>query len=157
MTVFVESLRDDSTVGDPQIALVVSEFYSDIAENLVLGAKNALSKEGFAPSLIYPVAGALEIPLAIQLIQEHNQGFDGYIALGCVIRGETYHFEIVATQSAQALLHLALQPDFPPIVNGILTVDTLEQARIRSRISEENDDRGGRAVRALIPLLRLRE
>ena len=155
MTSFVDSLRDNSNTDAHQIAIVASAFYPEIAENLVLGAKKALSEEDLAPALIYHVAGALEIPLAIKLIHESSTWkYSGYIALGCVIRGETYHFEIVATQSAQALLHQAMQPDFPPIVNGILTVDTFEQAQSRSLISGGN--RGGHAARALMPLLRLR-
>ena len=153
MTVFVDALKDNSSIGNAQVAIVVSAFYPEIAENLILGAKKELSKWGLAPSLIYQVAGALEVPIAIKLIDKRRY-CNGYIALGCVIRGETYHFEVVATQSARGLLHLALQPDFPPITNGILTVDTFEQAQRRSLVSGGN--RGGHAARALIPLLRLR-
>ncbi len=104
------------------------------------------------------VAGALEVPTAIALAEEAGRfptapRYDGYVALGCVIRGETYHFEIVSDQSAAALSNLGLKGLV--IGNGILTTEDEAQAWARARISE--GDKGGGAARACLDLIALRK
>ena len=109
-------------------ALVVSRFNSYIVDSLEAGAVDALKKHGVSAASItvIRVPGALEIPLAVKTAAASGN-FDAVIALGAVIRGSTYHFEIVANESARCLSDLALSLDMP-VINGVLTVDTIEQA-----------------------------
>lgn len=121
------------------------------------GAKDALRTYGASFDLV-SVPGALEIPTAIALAEEAGRfptapRYDGYVALGCVIRGETYHFEIVADQSASGLMQLGLKG--LAIGNGILTTEDENQAWARARISE--GDKGGGAARACLDLIALRK
>ena len=97
--------------------------------------------------------GALEIPPAILLAAQGDRGYDGYVALGCVIRGETYHFEIVAGESARGLMDLGLQHGLC-VGNGILTVDDEKQAEARAR--RDGGDKGGHAARACLSLIEVR-
>ena len=131
-----------------QIAVVISPYYSDITENLVSGAMNAISAANISAEII-EVAGALEIPGAISLVRKH---FEGFVALGCVIRGETSHYEIVSQNSAQGLMQLSTQGIC--IGNGILTVENVQQALERS--NPDNQDKGGDAAKAAIGLMRMR-
>lgn len=109
-------------------ALVVSRFNSYIVDSLEAGAVNILQRHGVAESniTVVRVPGALEIPLAVKKVAESGD-FDAVIALGAVIRGSTYHFEIVANESARCLSDLSLASGMP-VINGILTVDSIEQA-----------------------------
>ena len=111
------------------VLLVCSPYYKIITENLIKGASEVLNSKSVNFDIIY-VPGALEIAPAIKLISTKKnkiKSFDGFIALGCVIRGETYHFEIVANESARCLCELAIK-DLLPIGNGILTVENEKQA-----------------------------
>ena len=130
-----------------KIALVVSPYYSDISENLVSGAKKVISDLNIACEIIQ-VEGALEIPGAISLISKH---FEGFVALGCVIRGETSHYEIVSQNSAQGLIQLSSRGIC--IGNGIITVENFQQALERS--DPKKQDKGGDAARAAIGLMLL--
>lgn len=134
------------------IMIVEATFYKDIAEHLSKGAKEALidAKCSFE---CFEVPGALEIPAAITLGADSGK-FDGFIALGCVIRGETSHYDIVAGESARALMDLSIN-DGLAIGNGILTCDTREQAMVRADPKHKN--KGRDAVKAAISLIKLRE
>lgn len=131
--------------------IVEARFYESIADALLAGAQASLTAVG-ASFEVVTVPGALEIPAAISLAAESGT-FDGFVALGTVIRGETYHFEIVASESARGLMALSL--DGLAIGNGILTVENEAQAWARARITEK--DKGGEAAKAALAMLALRE
>src|SRR5271154_7385713 len=118
---------------NPSILIVEARFYSHISDALLDGASAALEKAGAKFDRI-AVPGALEIPPAILFAAKAGEGagksYDGYVALGCVIRGETYHFEIVAGESARGIMDLAIGRRLA-IGNGILTVETEAQALAR--------------------------
>jgi 6,7-dimethyl-8-ribityllumazine synthase len=135
-----------------KILIVEAPYYPHIAGPLLDGATAALEKGGASFERV-SVPGALEIPPAI-LLAEQTGRYDGYVALGCVIRGETYHFEIVAGESARGLMDLGIQQGLC-IGNGILTVDTEEQAIVRA--ATERGDKGGDAARACLALITLRQ
>jgi len=145
-------------VSDPwRVLIVEARFYDDLADALLEGAKDALRAQG-ADFDIISVPGALEVPSAIALAEEAGRfptapRYDGYVALGCIIRGETYHFEIVADQSAAGLMQLGLKG--VAIGNGILTTEDEDQAWARARISA--GDKGGGAARACLDLIALRK
>ncbi len=132
--------------------VVEARFYENIAAMLLEGAKTAFA-QARASIKIVTVPGALEIPLAMAIALDHaaaeKRPFDGATALGCVIRGETHHFEIVANESARALMQLALERKLA-FGNGILTVDNEAQAIFRADPSR--GDKGGDAARAALSL-----
>ena len=137
--------------------IVEARFYDDLADALLEGAKDALREQG-AEFDVVSVPGALEVPTVIALAEEAGRyptapRYDGYVALGCVIRGETYHFEIVSDQSAAGIRNLGLKGII--IGNGILTTEDEHQAWARARISE--GDKGGGAARATLDLIALRK
>lgn len=138
------------------ILIVEARFYAHISDSLLEGAVAAIEKAGAHFERI-SVPGALEIPTAIALAArggEHGgKSFDGYVALGCVIRGETYHFEIVASESARGLLDLGINHGLC-IGNGILTVESEKQAL--NRATMEDGDKGGDAARACLALIAIR-
>jgi len=138
------------------ILIVEARFYGHISDALLDGAVAAIEKVG-AHFERLSVPGALEIPTAIALAArggEHGgKSFDGYVALGCVIRGETYHFEIVAAESARGLVNLGINHGLC-IGNGILTVENEKQALIRASVEE--GDKGGDAARACLSLISTR-
>ncbi len=141
-----------------RVLIVEARFYSDLQDEMLAGAKAALDAFGAAYEVV-TVPGALEIPAAISMADEAGhratgQAFDGYVALGCVIRGETYHFEIVANESARGIMDLTVQRRLP-IGNGILTVEDEDQAWARARVSE--GDKGGAAARACLDLIALKQ
>ena len=113
----------------PHLLIVEARFYDEIADLLLAGATRALDAAGAGFEQV-TVPGALEIPAAIRLALDHGR-YDGYVALGCVIRGETSHYDIVAGESARGLTDLAVQRG-ALIGNGILTTDTGAQARARA-------------------------
>jgi 6,7-dimethyl-8-ribityllumazine synthase len=123
---------------------------------LFAGAIHALQKAGAVFERV-SVPGSLEVPpaiaMAVDAAERSGRPYDGAVALGCVIRGETLHFEIVSQQSARALLDLSIARRLP-IGNGILTVDTSAQAWARAR--PEEADKGGDAARAALSLVRLK-
>jgi len=138
------------------ILIVEARFYEHISDGLLDGAKAALEKAG-ATSDRVAVPGALEIPAAVLFAAKASEGagktYDGFVALGCVIRGETYHFEIVSNESARGLTDLALHHGLC-IGNGILTVENKEQALVRAK--RDGLDKGGDAARACLALIDLK-
>ena len=132
----------------PRLLIVEARFYTDLADALLDGARHALDAAGATHDTI-TVPGALEIPGAVSLAAER---YDGFVALGTVIRGETYHFEVVASESARGLMALTL--DGLAIGNGILTVENDVQAWARARRSEK--DKGGEAAKAALTMIELR-
>ena len=133
--------------------IVDARFYADIADAQLAGAKSALGAAGASFEHI-SVPGALEIPVAIAMAAASQQHFDGYVALGCVIRGETTHYETVCSESARGLMDLAITKNLA-IGNGILTVEDRAQAWERADAAQK--DKGGDAVRAAVSLAALRE
>ncbi len=139
-----------------RILIVEGRFYDHINDELVAGAREAVEAAGGTADVI-TVPGALEIPIAIAIALDGasaaGQAYDGVVALGCVIRGETYHFEIVAGESSRALMDLAIVRNLP-LGNGILTVETEEQAIVRA--SRRALNKGGGAAEACLALVRLK-
>jgi len=133
------------------ILIVEARFYDHLNDLLIEGARAAIEAAGHSHETI-TVPGALEVPGAIALAAE-SETYDGYVALGVVIRGETYHFEIVAGESARGIM--ALTMDGLPIGNGILTTENEAQALTRARPTE--GDKGGGAAKAALALYALRE
>lgn len=136
----------------PRVLLVVARFYPDIAAALVDGAETVLGAAG-ARCEIADVPGALEIPAAIAMAAG-GDAFDGYVALGCVIRGETSHYDHVCRESAGGLARLALERRLA-VGNGILTTDTMAQARARAAVARGN--KGGAAAEACLAMVALSE
>lgn len=136
----------------PHLLIVEARFYEDIADEMLRGASAAIERAG-ATFRRVSVPGALEVPAAIAMALATGGGFGGYVALGCVIRGETKHFDIVAMESARALMNLAVDHRLA-LGNGILTVENAEQAWRRARVSELN--KGGAAAEAALTMIRVR-
>jgi 6,7-dimethyl-8-ribityllumazine synthase len=134
----------------PRILIVEARFYDEIADMLLAGARRALAQAGARVDLA-TVPGALEIPAAIRLAVDSGR-FDAYVALGCVIQGETRHYDIVAGESARGLTELALRHG-ALIGNGILTTENGSQARLRA--DPDGKDKGGDAARAALALLKV--
>ena len=132
-----------------RVLIIEARFYPEISDALLEGAVAALGTDVVTDRVTVP--GALEIPAAIRLAAER---YDGFVALGCVIRGETYHFEIVANESARGLMDLMVR-DGLCIGNGILTVEDEAQALHRARAGEL--DKGGDAARACLALIALKQ
>lgn len=132
-----------------KILIVEARFYEAFNDMLIDGATAALKSQGHEVEVL-TVPGALEIPGAIALAAESGE-FDGFVAIGVVIRGETYHFEIVAGESARAIM--ALTMDGIAIGNGILTVENEAQALVRA--DPQQKDKGGEAAKAALALLAL--
>jgi 6,7-dimethyl-8-ribityllumazine synthase len=130
-----------------RVLLVVAPFYRDIADALIAGARRALDAAGVGHETL-EVPGALEVPSAIALASR-AAGFDGFVALGCVIRGETTHYETVCNDSSRGLMMLGLRG--VPIGNGILTVENHAQARVRA--DPATGDKGGGAADACLHLV----
>lgn len=132
------------------ILIVEARFYAHLNDLLLQGARTAIEAAGHSHETV-TVPGALEVPGAIAMASESDR-YDAYVALGVVIRGETYHFEIVAGESARAIMALTL--DGTPIGNGILTTEDEQQALVRAR--PDDKDKGGDAARAAIAMLDLK-
>ncbi len=133
------------------ILIVEARFYGHLNDMLIAGARAALEAEGHTVEVL-TVPGALEIPGAIALAAESDR-YDAFVAIGVVIRGETYHFEIVAGESARAIM--ALTMDGIAIGNGILTVENEAQALVRADPAQK--DKGGEAAKAALALLALQD
>ena len=131
--------------------IVEARFYDHLNDQLIAGAKAALKAAGHK-SEVLTVPGALEIPGAISLAENSGE-YAGYVAIGVVIRGETYHFEIVAGESARGIM--ALTMDGIAIGNGILTVENEAQAQVRA--DPQQKDKGGEAAKAALALYDLKE
>ncbi|KPQ17568.1 MAG: 6,7-dimethyl-8-ribityllumazine synthase RibH [Rhodobacteraceae bacterium HLUCCA09] len=132
-----------------KVLIVVAPFYRDIADGLLAGARAELEAAGATHETI-EVPGALEIPPAVRIAWRQSN-FDGFVALGCVIRGETSHYETVCNDSSRGLMLLGLEGAC--IGNGILTVETAEQARVRA--DPAGQDKGGGAAAACLHLIAL--
>lgn len=140
-----------------RILIVEGRFYSDLSDELLNGAVQAIEAFGAEYDVI-SVPGALEIPAVIAIAEEAGGRpagvrYDGYVALGVVMRGETYHFEIVSNESARGIMDLAVGKRLA-IGNGILTVEDEDQAWARARVSE--GDKGGGAARAALEVVAIR-
>jgi 6,7-dimethyl-8-ribityllumazine synthase len=134
-----------------RLLVVEARFYEHLNDLLLQGARSAIEAAGHEHETV-TVPGALEVPAAIALAAE-TERYDGFVALGVVIRGETYHFEIVAGESARGIMALTL--DGLAIGNGILTVEDEAQALARAR--PDDKDKGGEAARAALAMMALRE
>lgn len=142
-------------MASPNIMIAEARFYEDIADELLRGAKAALDKAG-AQYEVYSVPGAFELPAAVKFGFDGRKGkanaFDGFIALGCVIRGETTHYDYVCVESARALQDLAVNHSLA-LGYGILTCETREQAWARARVEE--GDKGGFVANACLRMIGL--
>ncbi|ABQ68805.1 6,7-dimethyl-8-ribityllumazine synthase [Rhizorhabdus wittichii DC-6] len=134
-----------------KLLIVEARFYDHLNDLLLDGARTAIEDAGHKHETI-TVPGALEVPGAIAMAAESGR-YDGFVALGVVIRGETYHFEVVSNESARGLM--ALSMDSLAIGNGILTVENEAQALTRARRTEK--DKGGEAAKAALRMMELRE
>ena len=139
-----------------RILIVEARYYEQLSDALLAGAIGALNEAG-ATHDVLTVPGALEIPTALAIALDaaaaRKKPYDGAVALGCVILGETFHFEIVSEQSARGLMDVSIARKIP-IGNGILTVDTEAQAWARARVTE--GDKGGAAARAALALVEIK-
>lgn len=133
-----------------KLLIVVAPYYQDIADDLIAGAKTEIEAAGASWDIV-EVPGALEIPSAIAMA-DRQSNFDGYVALGCVIRGETTHYDTVCNDSSRGLMLLGLQG--LAIGNGILTVENRAQAVARA--NPKDQDKGGGAAAAALHLIALR-
>jgi 6,7-dimethyl-8-ribityllumazine synthase len=149
---------DLAPVNGARILVVESRFNEDIVELLHEGAVRALEELG-ADVTIVTVPGALELAagaaIALDAAEQAGAPYEGVVALGCVIRGDTYHFEIVANESARALTDLSVARRLP-LGNGVLTVDNEEQAASRADPKQGGADKGGDAALAALALVRLK-
>ncbi|TYL94036.1 6,7-dimethyl-8-ribityllumazine synthase [Bradyrhizobium rifense] len=149
-------LKDQTDISGARALIVEARFYDDLQDALLDGAVTELKVAGLTHDVI-TVPGALEIPAAIAIAVDaaaaNGKPYDAVIALGCVIRGDTIHFEIVSQESSRALMDLAVSRKLP-LGNGILTVNNEDQAWARARASELN--KGGDAARAAIAMLRIK-
>ena len=147
---------DAGDLKGARILIVEARFYDDIADELLKGAIRALDAAGVLYERV-SVPGSLEIPpaitMALDAAEKSGKPYEGAVALGCVIRGDTIHFEIVSHESARGLMDISRTRGVP-IGNGILTVDNDAQAWMRARIEEA--DKGGEAARAALALVRLK-
>jgi 6,7-dimethyl-8-ribityllumazine synthase len=142
--------------ADDRFLIVEGRFYDDIGDRLLAGAKAALDAAGATYDVV-TMPGALEVPPAIAIAIDGaaaaGRPYGGAVALGCIMRGETYHFEVVSNESARGLMDLAIARRLP-LGNGILTVEDADQALARAAPSR--GDKGGEAARAMLALWRLK-
>jgi 6,7-dimethyl-8-ribityllumazine synthase len=155
----IEPKRRKELSGAPakgvRVLIVESDYYQDIADTMRAGAVRALQAAGCSFDVM-TVPGALEIPQAIVLALAEKRGraaYDGVVALGCVIRGETSHYNIVARESGRALMDIAIERVIA-VGNGILTVNNIEQAKVRAAL--DKGDKGGVAAAAVLALVKLK-
>ena len=150
-------LKDETDISGSHVVIIEARFYDDIQEALLQGALNELEAAGVGYDVI-SVPGALEIPAAIAIAMDaskkNGRPYDGAIALGCVVRGDTIHFEIVSMESSRALMDLSVARSLP-LGNGIITVNTTEQAWERARPDRLN--KGGDAARAALTMMRIKK
>lgn len=136
-----------------KILVIEARFYDAISDALLEGAIGVLEKANIEYERKV-VPGALEIPHVISFAEAANAGFDGYIALGCVIRGETTHYDYVCQESARAIMDLAVNQQLA-IGNGIITVENEVQAWARA--SRDKKDKGGFAANAVLEMIKIRQ
>jgi len=140
------------------VLIVEARFYEELADQLLAGARAALEEAG-AEVTVVTVPGALEIPAAVGFAHEAGHRsigvrYDGYVALGCVIRGETHHFDIVANESARALMDMSVNYRLA-LGNGVMTVET--EAQAEARADPAALDKGGDAARACLAMIAIRK
>lgn len=147
---------DAPPIPGARVLVVEARFYDDLADELLRGARAALEAAQVVVDVV-TVPGALEIPAAMAIMLERGEQrgmpYDAAVALGCVIRGETGHYDIVAGESARALMDMSVARHLP-LGNGILTVENDAQAWVRANVSEMN--KGGGAAEAALAVLRLK-
>ena len=134
------------------ILVAVADYYQDVTNELHAGVKARLEKDGHSFETIY-VPGAFELPVALQMAVDGSKHYDGYIALGCVIRGETSHYDYVCSQCARGLQDIALTQNLA-IGFGVLTVETKQQAMDRASVKGKN--KGHEAADACLRMLALK-
>ncbi|MCP4314652.1 MAG: 6,7-dimethyl-8-ribityllumazine synthase [Hyphomicrobiales bacterium] len=150
-----------SASGKPHLLIVEARFYDDLADALLQGATDALKEAGASWDVV-TVPGALEIPaviaMALDAMDEGGTGYEGFVALGTVIRGETYHFEIVANESSRALMDLTISESLA-VGNGVLTVENSDQAWTRATRHDGSGekDKGGFAARAALTMIDIKK
>lgn len=139
----------------PHVLILEARFYNDLNDMMIEGAIDALTQAGATFETI-TVPGALEIPAALQMASQRKNGrsFDAYVALGCVIRGETTHYEIVSNESARGIMDVSVRNNLA-VGNGILTVENMDQALERADKSRLN--KGGGAAIAALSMLTLKQ
>ena len=140
----------DLSGSDLAIAIVVSRYNEEVTRRLLRGALNALTERGIEEPDVFWVPGALELPI-IALSLAEKGGYDAIVCLGCVIRGDTFHFEVVAIQSAAGLMQVQLDTGVP-ITNGVLTTEDREQAQARSG---PKNNKGAEAALAAVEMATL--
>ena len=138
--------------NEARVLLVAAPFYEDIAEQLLAGARAALDAAGAAHETL-EVPGAFEIPGAIAMAEAGERPFDGYVGLGCVIRGETSHYDYVCGESARGLMDLSLRG--VALGYGIVTVENIKQARTRAHVDQRN--KGRDAAEACLAMIAARK
>lgn len=138
-------------VPDARLLMAIAPYYRDVADHLQRGAEAAAAEAGATLDRVF-VPGAFELPAAIHHAARTG-AYDGFIALGCVVRGETSHYDYVCGESARGLMDLSLNQGLA-IGYGILTVETLEQAQVRADPAQ--GDKGGEAARAALAMVALK-
>jgi 6,7-dimethyl-8-ribityllumazine synthase len=148
--------RGKKSEASLRILVVEARFYREYSDLLLDGARKVLEEAGVEHDLI-TVPGALEVPAAIAMALDaakaKRKAYDGVVALGCVIQGETYHFDLVANESARALMELSVDLQLP-LGNGILTVDNDDQAK--ARLGGNHGHKGAQAAHAALAMARLK-
>lgn len=142
--------KPDLSGADLHVAVVVSRFNEDVTKRLLRGAVGALQEHGIEEPDVYWVPGSLELPITALALAEKGQ-HDAIVCLGCVIRGETYHFEVVANQAAAGIMQVQLDTGVP-VAFGVLTTDDKEQALARSG---PKNNKGAEAAEAAIEMANL--
>ena len=137
----------------PHLLVIDAPYYTKISESLMEGVKAEFDKVDATFDYV-SVPGVLEIPAALAMAVESNKNYDGYITIGCVIRGETTHYEIVSNESARAIMDLSVNQRLA-IGNGIQTVENEAQAWARAKVSDKN--KGGGAAQAALVMIELRK
>jgi 6,7-dimethyl-8-ribityllumazine synthase len=149
-------LNDQTDLSGARVVIVEARFYDEIQDALLAGATAELDAAGVAYDIL-SVPGALEVPAAIAIAldaaKKNGKPYEGAVALGCVIRGDTIHFEIVSMESSRGLMDLSVARSVP-LGNGIITVNDEAQAWARARANELN--KGGDAARAAIQMMRIK-
>lgn len=152
----VKAKTGEAGLKGARILVVEARYYDGIADVLLSGVKRVLDAAGATYDVV-TVPGALEIPTALAIgldaASAKRKPYDGALALGCVIRGDTIHFEIVSEQSARGVMDVSIARKIP-LGNAILTVNNQQQADVRANLSE--GDKGGEAARAMLTLVRLK-
>ncbi len=137
----------------PHLLIIDAPYYAQLSAELMKGVEAELSKAGASNDYV-AVPGVLEIPAVVAMAQASDKHYDGYVVIGCVIRGETTHYDIVSNESARALMNLAVEQKLA-LGNGIQTVENADQAWARAKVDEKN--KGGGAARAALEMIELKK